>query len=266
MDFSEEINIKYVIKRPKIEYLVFIYEKKIQFYPRNEKFISQFESLKLHDLIEKNKSYIFVMEENENINLIGITNLENMSPEEIPQIFQKQVYLDFKSLDEIKEEMRNYDSNYNGYIIIDNNFNFFHIEYPIDVYARLIDYELGFSDSNLDNILQILQNHEKFEDVLKYFENTEIYEIVDSLIDIYVERCKLVNLEFLKLKDLSTPKEFSQAASKLKCKNELMSLYNYNFPTLEAYWKKIQMKKLKPFFKTEMKKKLRQQEIKKKGF
>jgi hypothetical protein len=258
VDIEEKIIIKNVIKRSKIEYLVFLYKKEIQFYPRNEIFISQFHLSKYNDSIKQNKTYVFIIDKNDQINLIGITNLEDMSPEEIPKIFQKDVYLNFNSLDEIKQEMRNYDSNYNGYIIIDDGLNFIHLEYPIDVHARLIDYELGFSDSNLDNILQILQNHENFEEVLKYFENTEIYEIVDTLINIYLERCKLVNFEYSKLKNLSSPKEFSQAASKLKCKCELMALYNHNFSTLEEYWKKIQMKKLKPFFKSEMKKKLKQ--------
>eukprot|EP01080_Neovahlkampfia_damariscottae_P004066 gene4066-7355_t len=251
----ENFEFKRAIKKPKKEYLLFFRHKKFQVHPKEEsdQFWKLLDESKFKDIIDIKKSYIFIIDEHGSLKLIGIIDLHNAENVEISEEFCEDVFSNFSSIEEIKKDMKVYDPFYNGYIIIDEWENHYHLEYPLEIFSRKIDVFQGDSDSNVENILEIIRFHSNHEEVLKFFEGKEIYETVKLMMKVYQHHCEIVNSEFEKLKNLKTSKEFSLSASKTQYKHELLGLYNTNSPSLQEYWEKLKIQKLKTPFKREMK-------------
>eukprot|EP01080_Neovahlkampfia_damariscottae_P007015 gene7015-11180_t len=251
---KENLKLKYMTKRNMEEYLVFYNQNEIQIYPENVKFSKLFHDSKFEKMVQPKKSYTFNIDKNDTINIISIIDNQTVSSEAIPEVFSsKGIYSNCQSMENVKKEMKNYDPIINGYILVDEDFKFYHLEYPIQVFSRKIDYDLGYTDSNVESILEIIRFHVNFDEILKFFENTDVFEMVEIMVKIYIEKCKEVNCEFDKIKHLPTPKDFSAMASKTKIKIELMALYNWNHKNLQEYWEVIPIQKLKSYFKKRMK-------------
>ena len=250
-----DIETKKSFKKPKREFLLFFNEKKFQLHPDDKIFWKLFETSKFKEIVEIGKSYSFSIEKNEQLNLLGIVNLQDASNEQIPNEFESSLdkTSSFSNFSEFKKEMRIYDPSFNGYIVIDQEDNFYHFEYPIEIYSRKIDYQLGDCDHNIENILEIIKQHSNHDEILQFFKEKQIFEVVDFMIKVYRHLCLKINNEFEKIKHIENSKEFSLTASKTKYKHQLLGIFNSKCTCLEDFWEFLPMIKLKTYFKKEMK-------------
>jgi hypothetical protein len=236
------------IKRMKQEYVIFFHLGKLFVYPNENHFwdlfkISQYKDFKFEEGI----SHVFNISELQNIQLIGLFDLKTFKHHELNPINKDQ--FNTISTNELKLELKVYDPNSNGYIGIDEYFNYFNFQYPFDMFFPKIIPKNQDSDLNIENILEIIRIHSNLQEVLKAFQGTEIYDLVSSMIYVYTKTSQEVNLQFQKVCEIEDTKEFSQQVSNSKFKNELMGMRSSKMQTLEEFWETLQMSKLRNTFK-----------------
>jgi hypothetical protein len=237
-----------IIKRMKQEYVIFFHLGKLFLYPNENHFwdlfnISQYKDFKFEEGI----SHIFNISELQNIQLIGLFDLKTFKHHEFNPMSKDQFNTIFTN--ELKVQLKIYDPKSNGYIGIDEDFNYFQFQYPFDIFFPKIIPKNQDSDLNIENILEIIRIHSNLQEVLKAFQGTEIYDLVSSMINVFTKTSLEVNLQFQKVCEIEEAKEFSQQVSKSKFKNELMGMRYLKMESLEEFWETLQMSKLRNTFK-----------------
>jgi hypothetical protein len=250
-EIPDDLEIKYVIKRFKKEYLLYFYKNQLHSYPNEEIFWKLFDSSDFKETIKDSNSYILSIDSYNALNIIGIVENTKLVQEKFNL---ESLNLQFTSVNEIKQQMKIYDPICFGYLIIDKSMNYYSLENPVDSYSIHLDYLNELTDHNIEIILEILRFHSNHDEILKVFKNTELFESFSILSKMYLKFCQKINVEFSLVSHLQTPKEFSIKVSSSKLKNELIGMYVSKSLSLEDYWERIPISKLKSYFKKELKK------------
>jgi hypothetical protein len=239
------------MKKMKQEYIIFSHFGKLFLYPNENHFWELFENSQFKDFkFEEGISHIFNISEKK-IQLVGLFNTKTFKHHEFEPM-NKDQFISI-STKELKSHLKLYDPTCNGYIGIDENFNYFHFQYPFDAFFPKINPKIQESDQNIEIILEIIRIHSNLQEILKAFQGNEIFDLVSSMIKVYTKTCQKVNQLFQEIREIEEAKDFSKEVSKSKYKNELMGIRSSKLETLEEYWETLQMSKLKNCFKKLMK-------------
>jgi hypothetical protein len=187
------------------EYCFLFYDKKNwNFYCKNPSFDLWKICESTQDL---NKEYCFKfgIQKNE-IFLVGVRNTKTLQEVDIREIKQFNMeIMHHESMLEIFELLNSPNSEVNGFLVVDSNFN--RVLFPTPLYRFTTNLDLKFIDC-LHNelcLLEIVRFHEGQDDVvlnhLKQFSNdfVELYLTIQTK---YTSLCEKINKEFKKFKEI----------------------------------------------------------------